>query len=183
MILERTPKTKLGQKLEPAERSFRIHVSGRLPKPGLKSPDDTGEACGIPLFPRNALGTTPKERQPARVRRLQFARLGHAVADVARVEDVGRNRGVIVQLGAEILDRGPQTLRVGLAPGTPDLAQQQIVGRHASRVDRQHAQRGSVDGLRLRYEPLRMLGGGPSLALKAPTSKFREPDEGNPTDA
>ena len=47
MILERTPKTKLGQKLEPAERSFRIHVSGRLPKPGLKSPDDTGEACGI----------------------------------------------------------------------------------------------------------------------------------------
>ena len=27
--------------------SFRIHVSGRLPKPGLKSPDDTGEACGI----------------------------------------------------------------------------------------------------------------------------------------
>ena len=47
VIIERTPETTLGRKLDPAERSFRIHVSGRLPKPGLKSPDNTGRACGI----------------------------------------------------------------------------------------------------------------------------------------
>ena len=47
VILERTPEAKLGQKLKAGERSFRLHVSGRLPKPGLKSPDNAGEACGI----------------------------------------------------------------------------------------------------------------------------------------
>ena len=47
VILERTPETKLGRKLEAGERSFRIHVSGRLAKPGLKSQNNTGEAAGI----------------------------------------------------------------------------------------------------------------------------------------
>ena len=47
VILERTPETKLGHKPEAGERWFRIHVSGRLPKPGLKSPNNAGQACGI----------------------------------------------------------------------------------------------------------------------------------------
>ncbi len=47
VVVERTPEAKLGRKLEPSERSFRIHVSGRLPKRGLKSPDSAGDACGL----------------------------------------------------------------------------------------------------------------------------------------
>ena len=40
VILERTPEAKLSRRLEPSERSFRVHVSGHLPKPSLKAPAD-----------------------------------------------------------------------------------------------------------------------------------------------
>ena len=46
VILERTPRARLKPGLEATKRTFRIHVTGRLPKPTPKN-DDTGTACGI----------------------------------------------------------------------------------------------------------------------------------------
>ena len=46
IILERTPRTRLKPGLDPTERTFRIHVTGRLPNPAAKN-DDIGTACGI----------------------------------------------------------------------------------------------------------------------------------------
>ena len=45
VILERTPTPRLQHKLKPEDRTFKIHISGRLPKPHLK--DEPGRACGI----------------------------------------------------------------------------------------------------------------------------------------
>ena len=47
VILERTPKPKLGRRLDAGERSFRIHVTGRGSKPPLKTGQEPGRACGI----------------------------------------------------------------------------------------------------------------------------------------
>ena len=46
IILGRTPRTRLKPGLDPTERTFRIHATGRLPKPAAKT-DDVGKACGI----------------------------------------------------------------------------------------------------------------------------------------
>ena len=47
VILERTPKPRLKRKPRAEDRTFKVHVSGRLPKPRLKNPDEPGTACGI----------------------------------------------------------------------------------------------------------------------------------------
>ena len=46
IILERTPKARLKPGLDAAERTFRINVTGRLPKPAPKT-DNVGTACGV----------------------------------------------------------------------------------------------------------------------------------------
>ena len=47
ILLERTPPTRLGSKLPAGERTFRLHLSGRLPAPALKQPDGPGACVGI----------------------------------------------------------------------------------------------------------------------------------------
>ena len=47
IILERTPKPRLSGRIKPEDRSYKIHVTGRLPKPALKSPDGPGRTVGI----------------------------------------------------------------------------------------------------------------------------------------
>ena len=47
VVLERTPSVRRQQKLKAAERSFKVHISGRRPKPPLKGPHGTGRAVGI----------------------------------------------------------------------------------------------------------------------------------------
>ena len=58
---------------------------------------------------------------------LRVAGPGHAVADPAFIEDVGRVGRVVSELAPEALDDGPHELGVSMAPPTPDLAQQRIV--------------------------------------------------------
>ena len=47
VIVERTPKARLGKKLEPEKRTFTIHLSGRRDKPELKSPKAVGRTVGL----------------------------------------------------------------------------------------------------------------------------------------
>ena len=47
VIVERTPKPRLQRKLDASERTFRIHVGGRLPRPAPRAGDDVGRSCGV----------------------------------------------------------------------------------------------------------------------------------------
>ena len=43
VVLQRTPPARTRRRLKPEERTFRIHASGRVPRPALKQPDEPGE--------------------------------------------------------------------------------------------------------------------------------------------
>ena len=47
VVLERTPNVRRQAKPKAADRSFKVHISGRQPKPPLKSPHGAGRAAGI----------------------------------------------------------------------------------------------------------------------------------------
>lgn len=47
VVLERTPEARLGRTPEAEERTFKVHLSGRVPKPPLRTPDGVGRSCGI----------------------------------------------------------------------------------------------------------------------------------------
>ena len=100
-----------------------------------------GQACGT----TGTASLRPDARGPLRVIRPR-----HAVADPAVVEDVGRLFRVVSQLAAELFYEGAnQVFRVAVVLVAPDLAQQGIVGRYPSRVDRERAQQLELGGRQL----------------------------------
>ena len=73
------------------------------------------------------LWPTGGSREPA-VRRSRVARPGHAVADPALVDDVGRVGRVVAELAPELLHEGAHQLRIAVVPPAPHVAQQGVVG-------------------------------------------------------
>ena len=69
-----------------------------------------------------------------------LTRPGHAVADPALGHDVSRRIRIIAELLPQFLDEGPHQFRIAVVAPAPDLAQQRIVGRYPSCVEREHAQ-------------------------------------------
>ena len=72
--------------------------------------------------------------------RRRLARLGHAVADAADVEDPGRVGSVVAELGAELLDECADHPPAAVLAPAPDPVQQCFVGHDAARIERQSAQ-------------------------------------------
>ena len=66
----------------------------------------------------------------------QVARCGHAVADTALVEEVGRVRRVVARLASESSDEEAHAVRIGVRVPGQDEDLQRHVGHDPSRVER-----------------------------------------------